>query len=41
MLGEEICQVYREPYKENRPFDLKFKLVALKGIEFTSLDKVL
>jgi hypothetical protein len=41
MPGEEVYQVYREPYKESRPLDLKFELVAYKRIEFTSLDKIL
>jgi hypothetical protein len=41
MPGEKVCQVYREPYKESRPLDLKFKLVAYKRIEFTSPDEIL
>jgi hypothetical protein len=41
MPGEEVCQVYREPHKEGRPLDLKFELVAYRGIEFISPDKIL
>ena len=41
MLREEVCQVYREPYSKARPLDLKFKLVANRGSEFTGLEEVL
>ena len=41
MPGEEVCQVYREPYSEARPLDLKFELVANRGSEFTGPEEVL
>ena len=36
-----MCQVYREPYKEGRPLNLKFELVTHRGMEFTGPDEVL
>ena len=41
MAGEEVCQVCGEPHAKARPLDLRFELVVIREIEFTSLDKVL
>ena len=40
-MGEEVCQVCREPYTKAWPLDLKFKLAVTRGMQFTSPDKVL
>jgi hypothetical protein len=41
MVGEEVCQVCREPHAEARPLDLKFELAVTRGIQFTGPDEVL
>jgi len=41
MAGEEVCQVYGDPYTEARPQDLTFALETLIRMVFTRLKEVL
>jgi superfamily II DNA helicase RecQ len=41
MLGEEVCQVCKEPHHEARPLDLRFELVTPEKVAFTGPEEVL